>query len=612
MSEPTYDLIIVGGGITGAGIARDAVLRGLSVVLFEKGDYASGTSSKSSKLIHGGLRYLEHGEIGLVFESVSERAIQLDVAPHLVRPLPFLVPIYKESKPGLELVNIGLWIYDTLALFRAPKLHKTYRGAKAHELEPLLSTDGLKGAIEYHDCITDDARMVLENILDAADNGAECHSYHEVTSLIRSGGGDGGNGGDGDGDGEDVGPGRVTGVEVRDVLTGEQRRVSGRAVILAAGAWTDETASKLEVDMGRELLRRTKGVHLVFPRETLPLRRAVTLTSPIDGRVMFAIPWNGRTVLGTTDTDFDGTADQVDADPADADYLCDSANRYFPEANFQPEDAIASWAGLRPLISDGDAENEGAVSREHEVFVRDDGVVVIAGGKLTTYRRMAKEVVRATIKWLRRNDEGFGKRELRKPGTKKRPLPGAAGLEERTVDGVNKLAREIEAKHAIDEETALHLSQIYGVRARILAELIGKRDELGLHIAPDLPYVWAEVEFAVQHDLARTIDDVLSRRLPLLLVDREQGLGVLERVATIMAGLLDWSDEERARQVAFYQRMVEASRRFRQADSGVAADAGDGAGAGHSEPEVPSTAEPAVESVSEPPIEAIAESASGA
>ncbi|MBA3504078.1 MAG: glycerol-3-phosphate dehydrogenase/oxidase, partial [Deltaproteobacteria bacterium] len=306
-ASPTYDIVVIGGGITGAGIARDAALRGLKVALFEKGDYASGTSSKSSKLVHGGLRYLEHGEIGLVFESVSERRVQTRVAPHLVRPLPFIIPIYKGAKPGLELMNVGLWIYDSLALFRSPKLHRTFRGTKAAlELEPQLKPDGLRGALEYYDCATDDARLVLENAIDAVNLGAACHTYTEVLRFERD-------------------PDRrIRGVVVRDRLTGETRTITCRAVVLAAGAWTDEMIRRFEIPMDRPLLRRTKGVHIVLPRERLPLARAITLISPVDQRVMFAIPWRERTVLGTTDTDFTGSADEVAADAEDVRYLCAS------------------------------------------------------------------------------------------------------------------------------------------------------------------------------------------------------------------------------------------------------------------------------------------------
>jgi len=541
-----YDLVIIGGGITGAGIARDAVLRGMKVALFEKNDYASGTSSKSSKLIHGGLRYLEHGEIGLVFESVSERRVQTRVAPHLVRPQPFLVPIYKDSKPGLEVMNLGLWIYDSLALFRAPRMHRTFRGAKAAELEPQIRTDGLKGIIEYYDCATDDARLVLENVLDARTLGAECRNYSQVVRLERESGGDS----------------RIKAVIARVLFTGAEERFPCRAVVLAAGAWTDEMIQRFEVPVGRALLRRTKGVHLVFPQERLPVTRAITLISPVDGRVMFVIPWRGRTVVGTTDTDFEGTADEVWADAADAEYLCASVNEYFPRAHLSPADVIATWAGLRPLIRPDDNVDESDTSREHEIFVRDDGLLIIAGGKLTTYRRMAKEAVHTAVKWLRSHDDGFdGTRD--KSGTKERPLPGAQGLDEPSLDSVASIGHQLIEQHGLDGDTAAHLCGVYGVRATMIAQAIAADRALGARLNADCPYVWGEIEFAVEHDLARTIVDVLSRRVPLLLVGRDQGLDVCERVADRMQHRLGWTEAEKARQLAAYRDEVAESRRFR-------------------------------------------------
>ncbi|RMH43139.1 MAG: glycerol-3-phosphate dehydrogenase [Deltaproteobacteria bacterium] len=539
-----YDVVVLGGGITGVGIARDAALRGMTVALFEKRDVAAGTSSKSSKLIHGGLRYLEHGEFGLVFESVSERAVQRQVAPHLVRPLPFLVPVYKDAKPGLEILNIGLWIYDTMALFRAPKLHRTFRGDRAAELEPALRKDGLRGAIEYYDCVTDDARLVVENAIDAEAAGADIHTYTEVVKILRTGG-------------------QVSGVRVRDVFTGAEREVAAKCVIVAAGPWTDALERKLGLGFGRRILRPTKGVHIVFPRDKLPLRRAITLISQTDGRVMFAIPWKGRTVLGTTDTDFDGDPDDVHADAADVRYLCDGANAYFPDAHFRPDEVIATWAGLRPLIDDRHAST-GEVSREHEIYVHDDGVIVIAGGKLTTYRRMAKECVKKAIKWLDANRRAdFDAERLRRPRTKTRPLPGAAGLPRRSMTGVREFAHRLADEFGIAADTATHLANTYGTRAKKLARAIHDNPSLGERINDDLPYVWAEIDFAVQDDMARTVDDILARRVPLLLVGRDQGLDVVDRVADRAATLLGWPADVRARHVDAYRAEVAASRRFR-------------------------------------------------
>ncbi|HTM21883.1 MAG TPA: glycerol-3-phosphate dehydrogenase [Kofleriaceae bacterium] len=540
---PVYDLIVVGGGITGAGIARDAALRGLQVALFDKNDWGSGTSSKSSKMIHGGLRYLEHGEVGLVFESVSERAVQMRVAPHLVRPQSFFVPIFRDMKPGLEMINLGLWIYDTLALFRAPKLHKTFRGDRAARLVPELRRDGLKGAIEYWDCVTDDARLVLENVIDARALGAECHSHTEVIRFERNGNG------------------RVRSVVTRDRFTGAEATWRCRAVIIAAGPWTDELLGGAGLGGDRPLLRRTKGVHLVIPHEKLPLTRAITLISPKDGRVMFAIPWRRRTVIGTTDTDFDGTADDVHADADDARYLCDSANAYFPGATLAPGDIIATWAGLRPLINQEGVSDESDVSREHEIYARPDGVVIIAGGKLTTYRLMAKQVVRKALDWLSEHDRVDD--QPRTPGTKKRPLPGAAGLEDPSSEGVQALAASLTATHDLAPALAEHLAEVYGVRATRIADRIRADRTLAEPLEAGLPYVRAELEFAVSDDLALTVDDVLSRRVPLLLVGRDQGLDQVDRTADVCGRLLGWTAADRAREIARYQKTVADSRRFR-------------------------------------------------
>jgi glycerol-3-phosphate dehydrogenase len=542
VSQAQYDLVVIGGGITGVGIARDAALRGIKVALFEKGDYASGTSSKSSKLIHGGLRYLEHGEIGLVFESVSERRVQTRVAPHLVRPLPFIIPIYKGAKPGLELMNVGLWIYDSLALFRAPKLHKTFRGAKAAlALEPQLKPEGLRGALEYYDCATDDARLVLENAIDARMLGAACHTYTEVTRFERAANG------------------RITGVATRDRLTGKTAIVSARAVVLAAGAWTDEMVRRFEIPMDRPLLRRTKGVHVVVPRERLPLARAITLISPVDGRVMFAIPWRERTVLGTTDTDFTGSADEVWADADDVKYLCESGNGYFPGANLEPSDVIATWAGLRPLIAAPPNVDESEISREHEVFTRKDGLVVIAGGKLTTYRRMAREAVNKTLELFGELGEPVDAKRI---STKDRPLPGAVGLEQTDLEGVAAIGRTLMAETQLDVDTATHLCGVYGTRAPILAQRIREDRSLGERLDPELPYVWAEIEFAATHDLARTVEDVLQRRVPLLLTSRDQGLGVCERVAGVLGRLLGWDNVQTSQMLDEYRAEVALSRRW--------------------------------------------------
>lgn len=542
--DAPHDLVVVGGGITGAGIARDAAHRGLKVALFEKGDFASGTSSKSSKLVHGGLRYLEQGELKLVFEGVHERALQMRRAPHLVRPAPFLVPIFKRNKPGLAVMDIGLWIYDALAMFRSPQLHRTFRGKKVHMLEPSLSTEGLAGALEYYDCFTDDARLTLENVLDAKAMGAELYSYTRVTGLGKNE------------------KGRVTSVRAQDAFTGAAIEVDTRCVVVAGGPWTDRLLGEIGVSSDRQLLRATKGIHIVVDSKQLPVTRAITLFTA-DDRVIFALPWQERTVIGTTDTDFDGDPDDVAANAEDVDYLCEHINHFFPDANLARADVISTWAGLRPLIAQ-DASRPHEVSREHEVFVRDEGVLIIAGGKLTTYRRMAKELVDAAVDFLSdQGDAAFEGRRIRRCRTKHRPLPGAQGLEPRGQKGVKAVAARLVESARLDERVAEHLSQTYGTRAEsVLLPAVADKSLLE-RIDPELPYLWVEVTQAVSHGLAKTIEDVLVRRVPLCLRGRDQGLAVADEVARRMGELLDWSDERRSQQVADYQKYVAVTRRFR-------------------------------------------------
>jgi glycerol-3-phosphate dehydrogenase len=553
MKTDVYDLVVCGGGITGAGIARDAAHRGLRVALVEKTDFGAGTSSKSSKLVHGGLRYLERYEFKLVFEGTNERALQMKRAPHLVRPIPFMFPVYKTARPGLMTMDIGLWLYDGLAMFKN-HLHKTYRsGKRVREKEPALREEGLVGGIEYVDCLTDDARLTLENVLDAKGLGADVWNYTRVVGFERDE------------------RGRVSGVRVRDELapgeTKPERVIPTRAAVIAAGPWTDELlgATGVSLDGRRKLLRPTKGVHIVVDARKVPITRAITFTTR-DRRVVFAIPWTERTVIGTTDTDFHGTPDRVEADAADVTYLCEAANVVFPEAHLAPEDVIATWAGLRPLIAPEEKEGMRAsdVSREHEVFVRDDGLVVIAGGKLTTYRRMAKEAVDKAVEFLAdRGDAVFEGREIRKCRTKHRPLPGARGLEPKGQAGVRALAARVAAETGLPARVADHLAQTYGMRVdAVLAR--GKAEPALLErMDPDLPYLWAEVDHAVEVDLARTLEDILVRRIPLGLRSRTQGLDVAERVADRVAARLGWSDPERSRQLAAYRTYVTGTRRFR-------------------------------------------------
>lgn len=515
----------MGGGITGAGIARDAVLRGLSVALVEKLDFGSGTSSKSSKLVHGGLRYLEQGELKLVFESVNERNRLMRLARHLVRPLPFLVPHFKGDKRWLVTLDFGLYLYEALCLFGGYRNHRTYRTAKTLELEPGLRKQGLTGGIVYYDALTDDARLTLENVLDAQANGAVIANHARAGALLREGD-------------------RVSGVRVTDELSGEAFDARAKVVVNATGPWSDEVRALAGEP---PLLKPTKGIHLVVDAKRLPAQHALFMTHPGDKRVMFAIPWGlGRTVIGTTDTFFDGKPDTVEPTRTDVEYCLGAANHFFPDSKLTPDDVISTWSGLRPLLKPPDASaGASQVSREH-LLVEAPGFLTIAGGKLTTYRTMAGEVVDHAL-------EQLGKKVKR--ATDERPLPGATGLEEsdelleQLVSSLQTPQRNVEAVRAF--------VNLYGVRAKPVLERCDGANE---RLDGELPWMMGQVDDALDVELAETLDDVLSRRLTLVLRARDQGLAIAPAVAKRMAERRGWTAERTERELAAYRSVVASSR----------------------------------------------------
>lgn len=541
------DVLVVGGGITGAGIARDAARRGLSVALVEMNDLAFGTSSRSSKLIHGGLRYLEAYEFSLVFESVSERRILQDIAPHLVNPLGFLFPVYKGAKRQLWLINAGMWLYDGLSLFRSPKIHKNLKPREVAQIEPAVKQDGLKGAPLYYDCATDDARLTLETALDAANHGATIATWAKVTSFLSTGNG------------------RLRGAVVQDVLSGETREIEARTVVNATGPWTEATIAMSSAGASGRILRPTKGVHIVVESSKLPLSHAVVCFHPDDDRVLFAIPWGDRTYLGTTDTDYSGDPSEVAATREDVDYLIDASNSYFPNWPLAHDDVIATWAGIRPLMApanEGAAKvKESAVSREHQILIGQDGLITIAGGKLTTYRRMAAEVVDTVVRMLELERVPL---DLAPSSTGKQPLPGAIGWPD--DDDLAKVAEEVaKAGHPrVPEDVALHLASTYGMRAMDIARTMAKDAKVCARLVPGRPEVLAQVDWAVHEEFAATVCDVMIRRTQLFYRDLEQGLGAAPRVADRMAELLGWDEATKARELSRYREEVARSRAWRE------------------------------------------------
>lgn len=538
-----FDLLIIGGGITGAGAARDAARRGLKVALIEMQDLAYGTSSRSSKLVHGGLRYLTKAEFSLVFESVSERRVLMDIAPHLVHPLSFLYPVYQNSKHGVFTINLGMWVYDGLSLFRTPKIHRNVSRHEVATIEPQLTTEGLRGAPLYYDCATDDARLTLETALDAVDNGAVVATYAKAVGLLRDT------------------QGRVIGVRVRDELSGHEREVRAAAVINATGPWSDRTRA-LSVSGASDRLRPTKGVHLVVDAARLSVNNAVVCFHPDDGRVMFAIPWGDRTYVGTTDTDFSGDPAEVAATAEDVQYLLDTINAYFPTVSLTEDDVISTWAGIRPLISGEGSEHASAVSREHEILMDPDGLITIAGGKLTTYRRMAAEVVDHAVNLLRL--AGVVDGALRPATTDVEPLPGAMGWpEDDDIAAVCQLIRD-RVGQALPDTTVDYLVRTYGMRALDVAALVVAEPVLGERLVAGRPEVMAQVDYAVKRELAATLRDILVRRTQLFFRDLDQGLQACEKIAQRMGALLGWTEARQTMEVLAYQEEVARSRRWRE------------------------------------------------
>ncbi len=501
------DLIVIGGGITGAGIALDAASRGLKVVLLEKGDFASGTSSKSTKLIHGGLRYLKQFDFWLVKEVGSERAIVHKLAPHLVLPEKMLLPLIEGGSYGKWLTSIGLKVYDILAQVGGDDKRRMLEKKEAMELEPLLPKKGLKGAGYYAEYRTDDSRLTIENLKTALQYGARALNYAEVTDFVYTP------------------EGKVCGVVVQDQVRGETFEIRSSYVISAAGPWVDELRSINRSKKGKRL-HLTKGVHLVFPHEKLPVKQSVYFDVP-DGRMIFAIPRGKITYVGTTDTNYNSDKDEVHTDFADAIYLISAVNNMFPDIELEMSDIISSWAGLRPLIHE-EGKSASELSRKDEIFTSDSGLISIAGGKLTGYRKMAERVVDRIVSQIEEEEEG---REVSDCKTEEIPL---CGSDFKKFKQVQKYMARVESKLEGDgfgAYDAWYLVTNYGKQTELILE-----NFRGLSDAdPYWRMLKAELLFALEHEMVHNPMDFLIRRTGRLYFDIESVREHLEQVADVCA-----------------------------------------------------------------------------
>jgi glycerol-3-phosphate dehydrogenase len=529
-----YDLIVIGAGITGAGVAALAAHRGWRVLVVDAGDVAAATSSRSSRLIHGGLRYLETGDFRLVFEALSERRALLRLAPHLVRPLRFLFPVWRRGPVGYRKLQAGMWLYDTLSLYRGVGRHRMLRRRALLEDEPGLRAEGLRGGAAYFDAAVDDARLTLAVARRAHERGADVVTHARVEALIHEG------------------P-RVAGVELVDALTGESHRARGRVVVNAAGPWSD-ALRRLADPAAAARLRPTKGVHILVPRERLGNRHAVIFPSPVDGRIMFVLPWGRFAYVGTTDTDIAGDPGEARADGDDVAYLLASANGLFPGATLTEADVLSTWTGVRPMLAGNADVPAGATSREHEVWRESETLVNIAGGKLTTFRVMARDVMEAVEEVLgppsadRHDDE---------------PLPGAP------PSGEEALLEELSAHPGgagLPEGALERLAQRYGSDAAAVLDLIAGDPSLARPLVDGHPCTAAEIVLAARGEMAVTLEDALRRRTGVFYEAVDGGAGAAEAAAGLLGEELGWSTEQRRAEVESYRLAAAEVRSWESGD----------------------------------------------
>jgi glycerol-3-phosphate dehydrogenase len=523
IGDQTYDLLIIGAGINGAGIARDAAMRGLRVLLLDKGDMASGTTSWSTRLIHGGLRYLEHGEVGHVRESLREREHLLRIAPHLVRPLPLLIPIYDRNRRGKLAIRAGMIAYDLLSFDKSLSRHRMLAPEEATEYAPGLDRTGLRGAAIYYDAQIEYAeRLVVENALSAAEHGAHILTYARVDEFL-------------------VEDNSVRGVRFVDMLSGSSHLARAAFTVNVSGPWVDEVLSRADAGVERQI-GGTKGSHIIVERFPGAPKSAVYVEAGADQRPFFIIPWNNLYLIGTTDSAYEGDLDCVRASEEEIAYLLGETTRVIPSSRLDRNSVLYTYSGVRPLpyVPKGEPAS---VTRRH--FVRDhgavfSGLVSIIGGKLTTYRNLAEQAVDLIFRKLRRERVGCR--------TASESLPGARCY---YYAGFRK---HFEAESGLTRNVVERLLKVYGTRANdVLA--VAKDDPELFEQFSKTGAIGAEVVFSFRHEMAETLTDCLMRRT-MVGWDATLGLDAVGGAASIARRFLGWDRERAAREIAEYQKYV--------------------------------------------------------
>lgn len=523
LASDEFDVLVIGGGVTGAGAVLDAASRGLKVALVEARDLASGTSSRSSKLIHGGLRYLEQYDFKLVREALHERELMVSsLSPHLVKPVGFLYPLHEKLKDRTY-VGAGLALYDVLRGFqRALPWHKHMSAKKIAEIAPSLRQDIVTGAVKYYDAQVDDARHTMTIIRTALRHGATIATRVEVDQLIKDGK-------------------KVIGATVTDTVTGKKIKVSSKTVVMCAGIWSDEMHERFGLKAGYGVTM-SKGVHIVVPGSAIKSNTGIILKTAVS--VLFLIPWGDKWIVGTTDTPYDGDRAHPYATTEDVQYILDQANKVL-EPQLKREEIIGVYAGLRPLVANTKGSATTKLSREHTTDRSAPGFVSIAGGKYTTYRVMGKDAIDMAVTDLRRI--------VNSSCTEKLPLVGADGYY-----ALVQQSAQIAAQYGIEEKAVTHLLNRYGSLISEVLELIVEDKKLAKPLAEGLPYLKAEIVYAASHEGAMSVDDVISRRTRLAFEAPQAGIDLADDIAALIAPVLGWGAKEKKASVAEYKAQVAA------------------------------------------------------
>ena len=512
ITSELFDLLVIGGGVTGCGIALDAASRGLKVALVEQRDFASGTSSKSTKLIHGGLRYLKQLDIALVRETGTERAVVHRLAPHLVLPEKMLMPLVKGGTYGKWATSFGLKIYDILAGVKGDDRRKMLSKKQTLELEPLLDANGLKGSGYYAEYRTDDARLTIELIKTATAYGAVAINYCKVINFTY----------------ED---GKVNGAQCNDVIKDKIINIKSKKVVSASGPWADKLR-KCDGSLSGKKLHLTKGIHIVFPYEKFPLKHTTYFDGP-DGRMIFAIPRGKVTYVGTTDTNYISSLDRVVATIADAKYLIAAAHYGFPSVKLEMEDIISNWAGLRPLIHE-EGKSPSELSRKDEIFISDHGLITIAGGKLTGYRKMSQRIVDLVVKQLKTS----GRKSFPKCRTKKIALTSDSFASFREVNEFIENLKPSLIQSGLEAYHAWYLTTTYG---KVAIEILGKMKDFK-NDAPEIAMGRAEAWFGIHHEMINSAKDFFVRRTGRLYFDIKTIPLIREKVMIDLKNYLKWDE----------------------------------------------------------------------